>query len=240
MQRVHRAPNVMQVLKRVNNLNENLQQYNDTLEDIQKQLEKYLETKRQAFPRFYFLSNDELLEILAKSNDLEVIQQNLRTCFDNIMRLDIKEGQDIVAMISSEGEKIELKKVVKARNQVEAWLLQVQMEMISTIHKVMKDGLLDYQKNEKIDRKSWVQNHPGQVIATISQVLWCLSSESYINDMSDNPFALDDWYKVNVEQLTQLIDLVRGNLDSIRRKIIVALVTTDVHARDIIENLQKE
>jgi dynein heavy chain len=34
--------------------------------------------------------------------------------------------------------------------------------------------------------------------------------------------------------------LVRGNLDSVRRKIIVALVTTDVHARDIIEDLQKE
>ena len=84
MQRVHKTPNVMRILKNVANLNENLILYNETLEDIQKQLEKYLETKRQAFPRFYFLSNDELLEILAKSNDLEVIQQNLRTCFDNI------------------------------------------------------------------------------------------------------------------------------------------------------------
>lgn len=41
-------------------------------------------------------------------------------------------------------------------------------------------------------------------------------------------------------QLTQLIELVRGNLDSVRRKIIVALVTTDVHARDIVESLVKE
>jgi len=57
-----------------------------------------------------------LLEILAKSNDLEVIQQNLRTCFDNIMRLEIKDGVDVVAMISSEGEKIPLYKGVKARN----------------------------------------------------------------------------------------------------------------------------
>jgi dynein heavy chain, axonemal len=74
MQKVNKSPNVMRTLKNNNNLNENLTTYNDTLDEIQKQLERYLETKRQAFPRFYFLSNDELLEILAKSNDLEVIQ----------------------------------------------------------------------------------------------------------------------------------------------------------------------
>lgn len=65
-------------------------------------------------------------------------------------------------------------------------------------------------------------------------------TEFNIDEMSDNPFSLQDWYQANILQLTQLIDLVRGNLDSVRRKIIVALVTTDVHSRDIVENLVKE
>ena len=109
--------------------------------------------------------------------------------------------------------------------------------MVETIHKIMKAGVVDY---TNLDRKTWVMKHPGQVVSTICQVLWCSQSESYINEMIDNPFSLQDWLQVNVMQLTQLIELVRGNLDSVRRKIIVALVTTDVHARDIVESLVKE
>jgi dynein heavy chain len=57
--------------------------------------------------------------------------------------------------------------------------------------------------------------------------------------MSNNPFALQEWYDLNETQLGQLTELVRGKLTSLQRKIIVALVTTDVHARDIIEDLVK-
>ena len=94
-------------------------------------------------------------------------------------------------MNSQEGEKVQLCKPIKARNQVEGWLLQVQQVMEDTVLKMMRAGLNEFTSAEKnIDRKVWVTKHPGQVIATISQVLWCASSESYINEMVENPFAL--------------------------------------------------
>lgn len=50
-----------------------LNEMNTKLEEIQKSLDMYLETKRQIFPRFYFLSNDDLLEILGQSKNPDAV-----------------------------------------------------------------------------------------------------------------------------------------------------------------------
>jgi len=40
--------------------------YNDMMDRITKNLEAYLEDKRKEFPRFYFISNEELFTLLAE------------------------------------------------------------------------------------------------------------------------------------------------------------------------------
>lgn len=66
MQNVHADPNVLKLCGK-KALLAGFQEANKMLEQIQKGLNDYLETKRMAFPRFYFLSNDELLEILSQT-----------------------------------------------------------------------------------------------------------------------------------------------------------------------------
>ena len=52
--------------------------------------------------------------------------------------------------------------------------------------------------------------------------------------------SLQEWYQKNVDQIEKMTELVRLDLTDIKRLVIVALVTVDVHARDIIEELRND
>jgi dynein heavy chain len=113
--------------------------------------------KRREFPRFYFLSNDELIDILANSQRIDIIQLHLKTLFDNLVRVDV-EGDAIKAICSGEKEEVKLKKEVKCSGPIEQWLKKLQEEMISSLSAYMKAAQNEY---PSVDRKAFVGKWPG-------------------------------------------------------------------------------
>uniref|UniRef100_A0A8D3C251 AAA+ ATPase domain-containing protein n=1 Tax=Scophthalmus maximus TaxID=52904 RepID=A0A8D3C251_SCOMX len=199
------------------NMLERLQESNVLLDDVQKGLNTYLEKKRLYFPRFFFLSNDELLEILSQTKDPLCVQPHLKKCFEGIGKLEFTEDLQIIGMISSEKETVPFTENIdpaEAKGMVEKWLLQVENMMLKSVRHVIHQGLIQY---AELPRKKWVLQWPGQVVICASSIYWT----------------------TEVSESHSYIDL-RGKLPGGARMTLGALTVIDVHARDVVAQLAED
>ncbi|XP_044001574.1 dynein axonemal heavy chain 1-like [Aphidius gifuensis] len=90
MKRAKENPHILQICPD-KSLLESLKECISLLEIVQRGLSDYLETKRSLFPRFFFLSDDELLEILAQTKNVRAVQPHLTKCFENMKELKFVE-----------------------------------------------------------------------------------------------------------------------------------------------------
>ena len=160
--------------------------------------------------------------------------------FDGIVKVHIESELDITHMKSKEGEMVPLQSKVKVSKEVDVYLDKLQDMMVTSLQKQMKITITNY---GNMDRKEWVtaKQHYGQCVATVAQIKWCENTELAIQAMAeDDVFALNEWHETNQTQISALTALVTGNLEDLSRAIIVALITTDVHARDIVDDLRRE
>ena len=67
-----------------------LQSMQQTLEECQKALNEYLEVKKNIFPRFYFVSNVALLDILSNGNNPPKVMPHIGDCFDALKFLELE------------------------------------------------------------------------------------------------------------------------------------------------------
>jgi dynein heavy chain len=225
-------------------LGETLADMQQKLEKIQKSLDMYLETKRQAFPRFYFLSNEDLLEILGQAKEPSAVQPHLKKCFDNIHKLElIVTGTDnrrhnaSSGMHSGDGEFVPFTTPIIVEGPVEAWLSEVEGAMRGTLRRLLL-GCIGAQKKSKRDR--WVKEWPGQLTIVASQITWTGECTKALGEQEKGEkHALRSLKKRQMSTLKKLSDLVKGHLTKVERKKLIALITIEVHARDVIDRMAK-
>jgi dynein heavy chain len=134
MERINKEWNCLRALI-VKNFLPLLFDLNRQFEIIQKNLNQFLEAKRGQFPRFYFLPNEDLLEIIGQSKDPKPILQHIGKIFEGIDTLKYSEvggrnakNYKIEALVSPEGELVEITPIL-VEAKVESWLKKLVAEM---------------------------------------------------------------------------------------------------------------
>lgn len=224
------------VVVEIEKMLERLKKSNALLEIIQRGLNDYLEKKRLYFPRFFFLSNDELLEILSETKDPTRVNPHMKKCFEAVKRLNFTDNLEVTTMISVQEEEVVLVDVIDtnlARGQVEKWLLLFEQDMKKTIHRKVAESMVAYPTKP---RSEWVFDWPGQCVLCVSQTFWTTEVHESINK---KPSGLTKYRQSSTTEIEKLVELIRGQLSPNNRDTLNALVTIDVHARDVVVLLEK-
>jgi dynein heavy chain len=237
------TPNAIEACSK-EGLNAKLEYLQQKLALCEKSLAEYLETKRLAFPRFYFVSASDLLDILAKGNIPHAVAIHLQKLFDSISKLEFTKDENgnytktAIGMYSKEDEYVPFKEPLECVGPVEVWLNHLVDTMRMTLRHLIGEAVSTY---EEKPRDQWIFDHPAQVTLTGSQIWWATevnASFARLEEGYEN--SMKEYYKKQCNQLTTLITLIQGELSKLDRQMIMTVCTLDVHARDIVGKLVQE
>uniref|UniRef100_A0A8B9NIU4 Dynein axonemal heavy chain 17 n=1 Tax=Accipiter nisus TaxID=211598 RepID=A0A8B9NIU4_9AVES len=190
-----KTPNVIEATNKPG-LYDKLEALQKRLVLCEKALAEYLETKRLAFPRFYFVSSADLLDILSNGNEPAEVSRHLPKLFDSLAKLKFKMSPDKkplkvgLGMFSRDEEYVPLDADCDLSGQVEVWLNRVLASMRSTLRCLIPEAVVTY---EEKPREQWVFDYPAQVALTCTQIWWTTEvgiafsrlEEGYENAMRD-------------------------------------------------------
>ncbi|KAI9821833.1 MAG: hypothetical protein M1827_002415 [Pycnora praestabilis] len=243
MKKVYKSPFVLDILS-ISGVQKSLERLADLLNKIQKALGEYLERERVSFPRYYFVGDEDLLEIIGNSNDILRVTKHFKKMFAGLSGLITNEESTILGFTSKEGEKVRLKREISLIKtpKINDWLAALQYHMRSTLAELLSEAVEHFQtiyEEAQINKTAFndfIALFPTQIVVLATQVVWTSSIEAALERGGS---SLSDLLDREIDILTLLAAAVLTDLAPIERKKCEQLITECVHQRDVIDRLLK-
>uniref|UniRef100_A0A8C4UZ95 Dynein axonemal heavy chain 17 n=1 Tax=Falco tinnunculus TaxID=100819 RepID=A0A8C4UZ95_FALTI len=235
-----KTPNVVEATNKPG-LSQQLEDIQSRLSLCEKALAEYLDMKRLAFPRFYFISSADLLDILSNGTNPHLVQRHLSKLFDNLAKMKFQLDSEQKAtkvglgMYSKEEEYVSFSEPCDCSGQVEIWLNRVLDSMRATVRDEMTEAVMAY---EEKPREQWLFDYPAQVALCCTQIWWTTEVGIAFARMEEGyENAMKEYHKKQVTQLNTLVTMLIGQLSKGDRQKIMTICTIDVHARDVVAKM---
>eukprot|EP01135_Chromosphaera_perkinsii_P005308 Nk52_evm1s338 gene=Nk52_evmTU1s338 len=205
----------------------------DQLKRCQKALNEFLEEKRSRFPRFYFIGDEDLLEILGQSKNPLVIQSHLKKLFAGIYKVQFDSSNaNILAMVSLDGEVVPLRNAVRISDNVEAWLSNLAEEMQKTLLLDLVECL------ESVD----VHRFSSQILCLAETIQFTRRCEHAIKNNSLVTFQKELKDQLNKYTNTDIsVNDVDDPEEKVKMKVLSlklkALILDNIHMIDVVQQL---
>jgi len=244
MKRVYKSPFVLDVLN-IQSIQKSLERLADLLNKIQKALGEYLERERSSFPRFYFVGDEDLLEIIGNSKDIVRIMKHLKKMFAGISTVRLDEDiTQIQGMASREGEEVPFTEPVLLKDypKINDWLARIEAMMRLSLADLLTAAVTELQTFygkgplQASQFMDWMEKYPAQLVTLAIQVAWTSSVESSFEVNATPEGSVD----VIHQALDLLADIVLQELAPVTRRKCEHLITELVHQRDVTRTLVQQ
>lgn len=240
MKRVANKPLIVEVIN-IPNLYHSLERQQEMMGNVQRALGEYLERQRAAFPRFYFVGDEDLLEMIGNSKEPVQIQRHLSKMFAGLSSLEMDAANTtILGMVSREGEVVQFKQPVKSQEdtRINVWLGKVEDQMRYTLSQLLEEAVRQYPTDDNIDAYlKWVFDFPAQIIILATQVQWSRAVENTLKTGGSDLVPVMDSLDVALRILSER---VLSDVKNDVRKKYEQLITEIVHQKSVTKRLVQE
>ena len=258
MRKVGAKPSVLEVAA-IPNLQRSLERLGDLLSKVQKALGDYLERQRATFPRFYFVGDEDMLEILGNGSDPLATQRHLSKMFAGITSVVLgnekgaaitgdASATHVAGMVSREGEVVPFETPVDLARfaKVNEWLTETESQMQTTLASLLSasvqrlpTGLFSVGGKGELgdDFLAWVAEYPAQTVLLAMGVLWGRAIDAVLRS-GDGSDALEGPLASVRDVLNLLATQVLQRLEKQLRKKYEQLITELVYNRDVTRELK--
>ena len=221
------------------------------LELCKKSLADFLDGRRRQFPRYYFVSEADLLDILSNGSTPEKILSHIPKVYLSTKTLvfsDEKspEGRPIATeFVAGVGEEVcKFEPPVALEGKVEVYMQTVLDAQKRSIFATLQRSLIRY---DEMERSDWILTKddvsgrpvdPAQTTLLVMAINYVAEVEQVFCDIKNgNHGAMSSYSEKQVKQLNDLITLTQSNLSKGDRTRVMVSITMDAHGRDIVQKM---